>query len=93
MLSKVIHFAKTNFHQKNVEILRKSRAIRWFTTENQPPKPAPITQPPKPTSATPPSASKPPVGQPKADQGKSKGPVTWKSLGYAALFGAGVLVS
>lgn len=88
MFSKMIRSVKiqANFSQRNIELFRKTRAIRWLSTESQPPKQAP----PPPAAAA--SSVKPPSVQPKIESGKSKGPVTWKSLGYAAIFGAGVLV-
>lgn len=92
MLSKIVRAAKLqNFGLQRTSsntFYRRSKAIRWYTTETQPPKPA---EP----------AAKPPPAQPKAsttqaknvDLSKGKGPVTWKSLGYAAIAGAGLLVS
>jgi hypothetical protein len=94
MLSKIVRVAKLpNFclqKTSSENFCGRSKAVRWFTTENQPPKPA---EP----------AAKPPPAQPKtstahqstktADQTKGKGPISWKSLGYAAVAGAGLLVS
>lgn len=94
MLSKVIRLTKLpNFCQTSRnELSRRSKVIRWYSTEN--------TQPPKPqeqpaATATKPKATgtTPPIGKGvKEEVGKGKGPVTWKSLGYAAVVGAGLLV-
>lgn len=101
MLSKVIRLAKLpNFCQissSRSELARRSKAVRWYTTENQPPKPqeaaaaAPKTPPP-PASAVPPKPASVPKSA-KEDPSKGKGPITWKSLGFAAFAGAGLLVS
>lgn len=60
MLSKIIRVAKLPNLTSSGNFTRRSKAIRWFTTESQPPKPAePIAKPAEP-------AAKPPPAQPKA---------------------------
>jgi hypothetical protein len=83
--------------------LAKRTSIRFNTTgtpptPEQPVKPPPAAVPPvvkPPTPAAPAQPIKPPTqgsgGGPKPS-GKGKGPVTWKSLGFLAVGGAGVLV-
>ena len=100
MLSKVIRLAKLpNFCQTSAirsEIARRSKAVRWYTTENQPPKPqeaAAATPKPPPATAVPPKPAAVPKSSSKEDPSKGKGPITWKSLGFAAFAGAGLLVS
>lgn len=98
MLSKVVRLTKfPNFCQTSRnELSRRSKAVRLFSTENQPPKPqepaaAAAKPPPPPTTAAQPKPAMPKSS--KEDPSKGKGPITWKSLGFAAIAGAGMLVS
>lgn len=94
MLSKIVRIAKLpNFCLKQTSsgnFCKRSKSIRWFTTESQPPKPVePVAKPPpaQPKTSTTAHQTK------TSDPGKGKGPITWKSLGYAAIVGAGALVN
>lgn len=98
MLSKIIRVAKLpNFclsQTSSGNFYRKSKAVRWFTTESQPPKPAEAAAAPKPAPAQPKASTTHAKTSTKtADPGKGKGPVTWKSLGYAAIAGGIALVN
>lgn len=100
MLSKIIRVAKLpNFclsQTSSGNFYRKSKAVRWFTTEGQPPKPAEAAAAPKPPPAQPKASTthaKTSTTTKTADPGKGKGPVTWKSLGYAAIAGGIALVN
>ena len=85
MLSKIVRVAKLpNFHLQEISsrnLIQRSKAIRWLSTEAK-----------EPAAAAPKSENtKPPAKE--SEKKQRKGPVTWKSLGYAALAGAGLLVT
>jgi cytochrome c peroxidase len=90
-----VNLTKSHLHNtKVISVLR--RPVRFYTTENQPPK-APEQQPPKAaeaaTKTTTSSQAQKSSATKTTDASKGKGPVTWKSLGYAAIAGVGLLVS
>lgn len=84
MLSKCLRLTHLNaFLTKSLRtsnIIKPSIVSRFYTTENQP-----ASQKPDPPKVE-------PVKSTKTEPGKGKGPVTWKSLSIAAVFGAGLLV-
>lgn len=60
-------------------IIAKRAPIRYNTTAPQEPAKGPLPPPPKPTTS-------------KLDVSKGKGPITWRSLSFILVGGAGLLV-
>ncbi|KAG5675528.1 hypothetical protein PVAND_005424 [Polypedilum vanderplanki] len=86
MLSKFVRLSNVAF-SRNSNLMRSLTALRFYSTEQQPPKSEQYAATQPPTSSVPPKTE---TIKPNSEVGKG-GPVTWKSLSIAAIFGAGLL--